>query len=178
MNQASFNEDSTVAQQAQTNESSFETLVAKYKERVFRLCLSILDDRFLAEDLSQEVFLKVFENLDRYDPRYKFSTWLFSIAVHASLNAKKRRKTEKEVIAATLQEKKSRAPSGGAGSERLGKLREVVKTLPGKYRAVLTLRFTEELSCKEIATVMGTTPNAVSIAIYKAKKMILEEMIG
>jgi len=170
-------DDAELARRARADEAAFAELVARYRDRVFRVCAGVLGDRERAEDAAQDTFLKVYRRLDSYDPAHAFSSWLFTAAARTAIDMARARKREREVIA-THADAVRRARAAAGEDPRLGGLRGLLPRLPADWRAILTLRFAEGMSCADIAKVLGRTPNAVSVAIYKAKQQLLEWMEG
>jgi RNA polymerase sigma-70 factor (ECF subfamily) len=171
-------DDAHLAGRARGDESAFARIVSRYGDRVFRVCLGILGERESAEDAAQDAFLKAYRKLESYDPAFPFSTWLFRTAANTAIDAVRKRTRERAVIASqAVAETRARRPEP-SGDSRADNLRAHLRDLPDDYRTILTLRFAEEMSCAQIAATLGKTANAVSVAIYKAKKLLLERMRG
>src|SRR5262249_48213931 len=119
--------------------SAFAALVDEYQRAIFSLTLRMLNDREDARDATQTVFLKVYENLDSYDERYRFFSWIYRIAVNESLNTLKRRRG----VEAVDPESADDAPGPGEtlASERLAReVESALMQLTPEYRAVIVLR--------------------------------------
>ena len=168
--------DHELIRRAAAEPAAFDELVARHTASVLRLCAAFLGDKFLAEDVAQETFVRTWENLKRFDPQYKFTPWLFKIAINLSVSARHKRQSEQRTLAEKAQELRSQPPAEKHENEALTRLKNELAGLPDEYQIILTMRFCDRLACKEIGEIMGLTPNAVSIAIYKGKKMLLERM--
>ena len=153
------------------DQTALQQLVSRNLEAVYRVCYGYLHDRSEAEDAAQEVFVKVWRNLDRFDHRQNFKPWLFAIARNTCLDFLKKRR---DLAFSDLD-----AAFGEAGfgpslldsrplpealvenlllGQRLGK---AVKSLPAKYADVVTLRHERDLSFQEIAIETGKPLNTV-----------------
>lgn len=153
----------------------FTMLVERYEGRLYnfllRRCASAAD----AEDLTQETFLRAFRRIDRYDPRWRFSTWLFTIGARLAATrarAEGRRGT-RERLAAAEEARSAPAPGPAAAAEALderGRVWAVAqRTLTEEQRSLLWLRYAEDLSMREIATVTGRTEIGVRVALFRAR---------
>lgn len=163
---------------------AFEELVVRYQTRLVNLLEHMVGDRDQAEDLAQEVFLRVYRSRKSYQPDAKFSTWLFTIANNVAANAKRTRFRRHEVSLRT-------GPSGSTGSpplERMllastgqiparqldkAEIRDVVRlalsSLNERQRlAVLLCKF-ERMSYAEIAETMGLSPQAIKSLLSRAR---------
>src|SRR5690606_19095911 len=119
-------------------QEAFERLVPAYRRRVFGLAFSILRDRAAAEDLAQEVFVKLWQALPRYDGRAKLSTWIYAITRNASISALRARRPVLSMSEPAVREAVEglAAPSGPAAGDRA--LRRSIEALPEKQRQAVT----------------------------------------
>jgi len=131
-----------------------------YKERVFRTCHRILGDAALAEDVAQEVFLRVFEQIRRFDERSRFSTWLYRLAVNRALNAAQKARREG---------RPAPAPPPGPAPGDPEVLRGLLAGLSLEQRAVLVLREIEGLSYAEIADALAIPVGTVMSRLARAR---------
>lgn len=152
---------------------AFERLVKRYQNPLFSFIRRCVEDRQTAEDLTQEVFLRVYRSAGRFEPRARVSAWIFRIAYNLAVNEVKRRKrflTFREESANIPEE----FPEGGPfGSARLDEMKQEIAAamdeLPHNQRAALLLRVDEGLSYREIADVMGLSVSGVESLIYRAR---------
>ncbi len=165
---------------------AFERLVRRNQQRIFRLAKRYLVDHARAEDITQEVFVRVFKAAEDYRPTAKFSTWAYRITVNLCLNALRDRKSHGEVALES-------GPEGSVPEERVAEtvnpgehmeseelsevIRRAVAALPEMQRTVLLLRRYEELSYEEIAEVTGKAPSAVKSLLARARQN-LKSMLG
>jgi RNA polymerase sigma-70 factor, ECF subfamily len=166
------------------NATAFEELVLRYQNRLINVLEHLVGKRDLAEDLAQDVFLRLYRARKRYVPGSKFSTWLFTIANNVASNAKRTLSRRKEVHLAARDsssavinpiEQMIQAASGMMPARQLDKaeMRDVVQvaltTLNDRQRlAVLMCKF-ENMSYAEIAEVMDLTPQAVKSLLSRAR---------
>jgi len=148
---------------------AFERLVPAYRRRVFGLAYSLLCDRGAAEDVAQEVFVKLWQVLPRYDGRAQLSTWIYAITRNATVSAmRKRRRSLSLSDPVVEQEVESRGaiPAVEPADEALW--REVA-ALPDKQRQAVTLYYQDERGVEEVAAMMGLPVNTVKTHLHRAR---------
>ena len=184
----SLSDEDLMARVAEEDERAFSELVRRYQGRVVNLVSRVLNDRECADDLSQEVFVRVFIHRRNYHRGSKLSTWLFTIAANLAKNEIRRRVRRRNWFSLdALQE----AFKDGAmlfadpteGRERLlerEQLQEAVgraiATVPEKYRLALVFRDIEGLSYEEIAQVLGIPGGTVRSRINRARSMLKRKL--
>ncbi len=155
--------------QAGQGQEAFERLVPAYRRRVFGLAFSILRDRAAAEDLAQEVFVKLWQALPRYDGRAQLSTWIYAITRNAAVSAlRARRRSVSMSDAAVLAEVEGLAAVPAADPVDAGLLRQV-EALPEKQRQAVTLYYMDERPVDEVAEMMGLPVNTVKTHLHRAR---------
>jgi RNA polymerase sigma-70 factor (ECF subfamily) len=148
---------------------AFDELVPAYRRRVFGLAYGILRDRAAAEDLAQEVFVKLWQALPRYDGRAKLSTWVYAITRNAAVSAlRARRRSLSMSDSAVLAEVEAIAAAPGAEPGDAG-LRRRVEALPEKQRQAVTLYYLDERPVEEVAEMMGMPVNTVKTHLHRAR---------
>src|SRR5438552_3909354 len=184
----SLSDEDLMARVAEEDGRAFSELVRRYQGRVVNLVSRVLNDRECADDLSQEVFVRVFIHRRNYRRGSKLSTWLFTIAANLAKNEIRRRVRRRNWFSLdALQE----AFKDGAmlfadpteGRERLlerEQLQEAVgraiATVPEKYRLALVFRDIEGLSYEEIAQVLGIPGGTVRSRINRARSMLKRKL--
>lgn len=162
-------------------ESGFEELVRRYQRPIISYVYRILGDYDAALDVTQEVFIKVYNSLDRYSCDYKFSTWLYRIAHNAAIDHIRRNsvsqqslETENAEGAYQLQiESPDPTPEQDRQrSEWRTEIDGVVKCLPAAYRELILLRHARDLSYDEIAEVTGLPLGTVKNRLFRAREMM------
>ena len=168
----------------------FELLVRRYQTRVVAHVSRMVGSREDAFDLSQEIFLKVFQALDRYNPEFKFSTWLFRIAGNAAIDHLRKRRPR--TVPLEIPDPESRSGVSAIEHESsvldpYGELRNVergraisraIADLPPEFRELITLRHFGGLSYEEIARVKNMPLGTVKNKLFRARVVLKERLAG
>ena len=173
----------------QGEEELFEVLVLRYQTRVVSHITRMIGVREDAVDLSQEIFVKVFQALDRFNPAYKFSTWLFRIAGNASIDhLRKRRPRTVPLEAPDPDGTGSFAPEQRSTDlDPFGELRNVergkaisraIQELPADFRELIALRHFAGLSYEEIAGVKNMPLGTVKNKLFRARAVLKDRLSG
>lgn len=164
-------------------------LVEQYQQMVFRTCMGFLHNKDDADDLTQDIFIQAYQSLSRFKGEAAFSTWLYRIAVNASLN--KVRKSSKNLILQRIDaffgtEKSGEAPFLPSDAEdpenilirqeHVEWVRRALDSLPENQRTAIVLSKYDDLSQKEIAEIMKTSQGAVEALLQRAKKNLREKL--
>lgn len=158
-----------LVRQAQSGcRESFELLVDQYSVRLFQFLSRLTPTAQDAEDLTQETFVRAYRALDRYQPRFRFSTWLFTIARRAAANQYRARRPAVELPAERADDAPDPAQVLEAKDQRVH-LWELARTLkPGQYQA-LWLRYGEGFSLQETACILGRTGISTKVLLHRAR---------
>lgn len=163
---------------ARGDRKAFEALVRRYQEPLLNFIYRYVGDRSTAEDLAQEVFIRVFQAAARFEPRARVSTWIFKIACNLSMNEVKRRRRMAAVDLETVVEFLPPPDFGHAADRELKvDVMTAMGQLPEKQRAALLLRANEGLSYQEIAEVMELSVPGVESLLFRARRN-LKQMLG
>ena len=155
--------------QAGRGREAFERLVPAYRRRVFGLAYSILRDRAAAEDLAQEVFVKLMHALPHYDGRAQLSTWIYAITRNAAVSAlRSRRRTVSIADPAVLAEVDAVTHAPDVEPEDAA-LRRGIEALPDRQRQAVTLYYLDERPVNEVAEMMGLPVNTVKTHLHRAR---------
>lgn len=150
-------------------QEAFERLVPAYRRRVFGLAYGILRDRAAAEDLAQEVFVKLWQALPRYDGRAQLSTWIYAITRNAAVSALRARRRvaslSEDAVAAEAEGIAAAGPAAGDDAA----LRRAIDRLPEKQRQAITLYYLDERSVEDVADMMGLPANTVKTHLHRAR---------
>lgn len=159
----------------------FAVLVERYKDAVQNLAYRMLSNVTEAEDVTQETFVRAYTQLATYKPMHKFSTWLLSIASHLAIDQLRRRR----FLALPLED----VPflewivDAGVGpeqstlhGEQQDEIQAYLQRLPGKYRAVIVLRYWYDFSYEEIANTLNLTPALVKARLHRARELLARYM--
>jgi RNA polymerase sigma-70 factor (ECF subfamily) len=156
---------------AERRDEAIGLLLPAFRRKVFGLAYSLLRNRDAAEDVTQDVFIKVWRALPGFDGRASLSTWIYTIARNASLSALRARRpqaslSDPEVLGAA--ETIDPAPPADATVDRAALLR-LVDQLPTKQRQVVMLFYMEEQSHEEVATMLAMPVGTVKTLLHRAR---------
>ena len=181
---AKLSDVEVVALAQQGKEAAYRELLARYERPVFSLIFRMVRDRETAEDLSQETFIKVLNNIDRYSPDFKFSSWLFKIANNLTIDHLRRRRLDTISIegapdAVTAESARAtsiviasanESPLAELESKELGaSIERAIAQLRPEYRACIMLRHVEDRSYEEIAEIVKLPLGTVKTYIHRAR---------
>lgn len=184
----SLSDEDLMARVAEDDERAFPELVRRFQSRVTNLISRVLNDRNGADDLAQEVFVRVFIHRRNYRRGSKFSTWLFTIAANLAKNEIRRRVRRRnwfsldaltEVLQDSAPQLADPTENHEIGLEREQLREEVGKaiaTVPEKYRLALVLRDIEGLPYEEISEVLGIPGGTVRSRINRARGMLKRKL--
>jgi len=165
----------------------FTTLMSRYEKRVINYVYRITHRYEDAHDLAQEIFVKVYLALDRYDPKYQFSTWLFRIAQNSAIDAlRKKSIAEVPLVRPTEEEpggKEREFADDGISPYRALKNKQLsaaidkaVENLPADYRELIQLRHFAEMSYEEIASMKRLPLGTVKNKLFRARNLLKEAL--
>jgi len=171
------------------DKDKFRVLVEQYQQMVFKTCMGFLHNKDDADDLTQEIFIQAYQSLPGFKGESAFSTWIYRIAVNASLN--KVRKSSKnfifqrlDALFGTEKAKEITLPVSDMENpeeilihqEHIDWVQRALDTLPENQRTAIVLSKYDDLSQKEIAEIMNTTEGAVEALMQRAKKNLREKL--
>ncbi len=154
---------------------AFAQLVAQQQDYVYTLARRALRDNEEAADVTQEIFLRVWQGLPYFRGQARFRTWLYRIAVNQCLNRLRKLKRERDTVSLdeeTVQRLADQAgdvPTEALARERQRLVWDHVELLPTRYRIVLNLYYQQEMPCAEIADVLGMPVATVKTHLYRAR---------
>lgn len=158
------------------NEGSFSELVRRYKNLVFATVYKILGDYEESLDLSQEIFVKIYNNLWRYSPKHKFSTWVITIATNRTIDFCRKRKVDTVPIE-NSEYYLSQTPSAEStylDKERSSAINKALLSLPDKYLTPIIMYHNEGMKYTEISEALGLPLSMVKNRIYRGRKLLKE----
>jgi RNA polymerase sigma factor (sigma-70 family) len=154
--------------------TAFDELLARHQRPVLNFCYRLLGNASDAEDVAQEVFVRVWQHLADYDPRQKFTTWLFALARHAAIDHlrwRKRHPSEPLAADAVLPDRVS--VTGDVQAREIGdQIAAAVAELPEDQRTALVLAEYHGLSQAEIGEIMHCSAKSVESRLYRAKQTL------
>ncbi|WP_027416729.1 RNA polymerase sigma factor SigW [Aneurinibacillus terranovensis] len=177
-----------IIQRARQGErAAFAELVDLYKDKIYHVSYGMLGNKQEAEDVAQETFLRVYANLNNYDPKYKFSTWIYRIASNLCIDYIRKRKPtlslDAELTGTDGMDWHDRFPDTGKGPEEeviTDELQEEVQgalmALNPKYRAVMILRYIEDLSLQEISEAISLPISTIKTRIHRGREALRKKL--
>jgi len=185
--QGAVDDRELVRRAQQDDQAAFEELVRRHQHRVFAVAGGILRRREDVEDISQQVFVKAYFSLKRFDQRAAFSTWLYKITVNECWDLLRKKKVRPLVYESDLSEEQARQVTaaeekGGVQpdvSERLEARERVDRLLDGldeRDRLMLILKEVEGFAVEEIAEVLDLNANTVKVRLFRARRRIVNRV--
>ncbi len=158
-------------------QAAFGLLVETYQRPVLALTYRMLGDWSEAEDAAQETFLRAYSRLHQYNPKHKFSTWLFSIANNHCIDRLRKRRVQfvgldDSPAVFSLEGESDRPEQEALAAEQAEEMQALVNQLEPEYRTPLVLRYWNECSYQEIADVMEISVAAVKSRLFRARKQL------
>ena len=160
------------------DKSKIADIVVAYRDDLQRFLLSLSKNEAVAEDITQETFLKLFTKRPKYKSAASFKTWLFTIGRNLMLNELKRLSRNGELAEEVMSLPMANDPLEKlTENEEARQLREAMEKLKPEYREVLYLTYFEEMSNKETAAVIGKKLGATEMLLSRARASLKEQMI-
>jgi RNA polymerase sigma-70 factor (ECF subfamily) len=180
------------------DEASFDILLEKYRTPVVKFIQRMVQNSAAAEELAQDVFLRVYRAREGYEPSARFTTWLFRIATHIALNALRDGRKERNVQSLDAGYSGAGNSNGAPGrddtpievgdtratieeflveSAEVREIRSAVMALPGKQRAAVLMHKYHELDYKQIAESLGCSESAVKSLLFRAYETLRQKLI-
>jgi len=168
--------------------TAFQEFVDRYKKKIYYIAYDITGDQDDAEDVSQEVFIKVFRSLKTFRRNAKISSWLYQISVNASIDLlrKKSSKPEKsmdDTERADIQENLPGSSTHAQNPERIAEgfliqkhISQALQKVSPKERSVFVMRHYNELKIREIAEILNVSPGTVKALFYRATRKLRKEL--
>ena len=172
-------EDRIIAAQVVSGQKElFRLLVKRHEREVHGMGMSFFRNAEDASDFTQEVFLKTFRNLSRFEGRSRFSTWLYKIAYNTAINSVTRKKeyqslTEEEIICGSDTPERDLLKGIARGA-----VLDAIKTLPERFKVCVDLFFFYDRSYHEIELITGFPVNTIKSHVFRAKKILREKLRG
>jgi RNA polymerase sigma-70 factor, ECF subfamily len=181
-------DDRELVKRAQKEDKeAFEELVRRHQARVFAVAGGILRNKEDVEDIAQQVFLKAYFSLKRFDQRAAFSTWLYKITVNECWDLLRKRKVRPLLYEADLsveqarqygasEEKEEQAQDVSERLEKRQELERLLDCLEERDRMMLVLKEVQGFSVEEIAEILGINGNTVKVRLFRARQRITERV--
>ena len=167
-------------------ESGFEELVRRYQRPIAAYVYRMVGDYEAALDLTQEVFIKVYNSLRRYRSEFKFSTWIYKIAHNSAVDHLRRYSNRAQALTGEFEGEQYELPlesrrlspeQESERAERRVEIEQVVRALPSAYRELVLLRHSHDMSYDEIAEVTGLPLGTVKNRLFRARETMRQQFI-
>ena len=166
------------------DDAPFAELLARYRAPVIHFVYRMVQNQHIAEELAQDVFLRVYRARKGYVPNAKFTTWLFRIATHIALNAIRDGRGERamgslddqEARASELPDRRRTIEQVMVEDARLAEVRRAVQALPAKQRAAVLMHKYQELDYAQIARALGCSESAVKSLLFRAYETLRRKL--
>jgi len=184
-------DEEVIKQILQGDKNKYTILVEKYQQMIFRTCMGFLHNKDDADDLTQEIFIQAYLSLANFKNKSAFSTWIYRIAVNASLN-----KIRKSIRNKILQRLDTLTGAGEnyelsvpftitdnpenilISQEHTKMIMKVLNTLPENQHTAIVLSKYDDMSQKEISEIMNISESAVEALLHRAKKNLYNRLSG
>jgi len=169
------------------DQAAFAELVELYQEKLYHMAYRMLNNRQEAEDVVQDTFLRVYNNLERYDTSMKFSTWIYRIATNLSIDRLRKRKPVYSLDAESSEyeglDGYSMIPSDNRTpesemliSETQRIIHQAIDTLPPKYKTVMILRYIHELSLQEVGDILDMPVTTIKTRVHRGREFLRKKL--
>jgi len=191
VNTTTVSDHELVTRAQQGSEKAYRELLGRYQRPVFSIIYRMIRDREQAEDLAQETFVRVFNNIDRYDPRYKFSSWIFKIATNLTIDWIRRKELDtvsidgsrNAVTAEQIEATSITIASTDENPEELLEAKELGEEIEGaisklrpEYKAAILLRHVEGREYQEIAEILSLPLGTVKTYIHRGRNELRDQL--
>ncbi len=165
------------------SQKAYADLMQRYKDSIYFMVLKMVNNKEDAMDLTVETFAKAFEKLDKYQPEFAFSTWLFRVATNNCIDFIRKKKLNTTSIHGMTDEDGDDQPlqiksdvlnpeESSIKKQQTEELRLLIDGLPSRYRNLITLRYFDELSYEEIALQLDLPLGTVKAQLFRARYLL------
>lgn len=168
------------------DQASFSLLLERHRSPVIHFLYRMVQNQAVAEELAQEVFLRVYRSRETYEPTAKFTTWLFRIATHLALNwirdnrnSRNQESLDEEIVEGAVRQVSDRMPTVEqrmVRDSRMAEIRHAIETLPAKQRAAVMMHKYEELEYSQIARILECSESAVKSLLFRAYETLRQRL--
>lgn len=177
------NDFQLVLRARQGDQKAYADLMVRYKDSIYFMILKMVNNREDAMDIMVETFAKAFEKLDKYQPDYAFSTWLFRVATNNCIDFIRKKKLNTMSIHGMMDEDGDEIPlqikadtlnpeENSIKKQQTKELRNLIEGLPVRYRNLITLRYFDEFSYEEIAQHLDLPLGTVKAQLFRARYLL------
>jgi RNA polymerase sigma-70 factor (ECF subfamily) len=158
---------------------AYSVLVDRYKQMVFTLAIKVLKNREEAEEVAQDVFVKIYQVLGTFKGESKFSTWVYKIAYHRSLDHLRSNKRKVQTVGLDTCPEHFDSPWENGpelleANENSGIIENALKQLSAEENVLITLHYYEGLSLKEISVITNLSANTIKVRLFRCRKRLAQ----
>lgn len=168
-----LNDLEVIGKYLETKDSQyFSTLYNRYSGKVYGKCISLLKEEHLAKDATQEIFLKIFLNLSRFGALAKFSTWVYSITYNHCIDVIRKNTKSRNLFSDDMDrvpDIEDEVLDEKLLSMQVDQLRIVLDNIPVGDKAILLMKYQDDMQIKEIAVVLDKSESAIKMKLKRAK---------
>lgn len=161
-------------------QDAFEQLVRRKTSKVYALCYRIIGNAEDAKDISQLVFIKLWENLEKYDAKYAFDTWLYRMVTNVAIDFIRNRQSRDNAVNSTLRLVKTSTDAEQGVVVQRKEIEHVFHScssvLSPKQKTIFVMREMDDLPSAEIARILGCRESTVRNHLFNARKLLQEEL--
>ena len=165
------------------NQKAYADLMQRYKDSIYFMVLKMVNNKEDAMDLTVETFAKAFEKLDKYQPEFAFSTWLFRVATNNCIDFIRKKKLATQSIHGMLDDDGEEKPlqikadtlnpeETSIKKQQTAELKLLIESLPPRYRNLITLRYFDELSYEEISQQLDLPLGTVKAQLFRGRYLL------
>lgn len=160
--------------------AAFEEIVRRKTGKVYGLCYRIAGNAEDAKDIAQLVFVKLWENLEKYDPQYAFDTWLYRMVTNVGIDYLRSRQTREQAVSASLRLVKTTTEEQQSLSLQRKEVetifQEVTATLSEKQKVIFVMREMQDIPSAEISRILGLRESTVRNHLFNARKIMQQQL--
>lgn len=161
-------------------QDAFEQLVRRKTSKVYALCYRIIGNAEDAKDISQLVFIKLWENIEKYDPKYAFDTWLYRMVTNVAIDFIRNRQSRDNAVNSSLRLVKTSTEAEQGVVVQRKEIEYVFNAcssvLSPKQKTIFVMREMDDLPSAEIARVLGCRESTVRNHLFNARKLLQDEL--
>ncbi|WP_433745257.1 sigma-70 family RNA polymerase sigma factor [Falsibacillus pallidus] len=179
MERSRYREEQSHLDQTSSQTATLENLIDQYEKAITQFAFTYVKDWEAAQDITQEVFIKVYEKLNSFQQRSSMKTWLFSITANQCKDYLRVQESGKRKLTSFIQkvftQQEERSPEDLIQEKQQNtSLAQDVLCLPVKYREIIILYYYEELNTNEIAALLNQSPSSIRTKLDRARKQLKE----
>lgn len=160
------------------NGEAYEVLVSRYKKQVYNIAYRFSGNREDALDITQEAFIKAYNSLKKYDPKYKFSSWILKITTNYCLDLKKKKSIETVTLNTDMDNRETTVSAEEVYIHKSNSIviKDAINSLPEEYRILIIMYHNENLSYNEISEILKIPLTKVKNRLYRGRNMLKETL--